>query len=90
MKPLEFDPGKYIGVKNQIVRDENNNLFVVDRNRGFLLELIAINSDGFWRGHPAIDRFLTVNIDPYSRDYKKIYPHKINGHELHHELINAK
>jgi hypothetical protein len=31
MKPLEFDPGKYIGVKNQIVRDENNNLFVVDR-----------------------------------------------------------
>ena len=71
---------------NQLVRDSNNNLFVVDRVRGTYLNLTAINEDGTWRGDPNTDRFKTVNINPYSDEYEEIFPRDIGGFRFQYEL----
>ena len=71
---------------NGFVKDTNDNLYVVGRKSGYLLNLIQI------KDLSAIgDKW--INVDPTSLEYdseNEYFTHEINGHSTLFSLWNAK
>ena len=81
------DPDMAYLKTNNFVKDTNDNLYVVGRKSGYLLNLIQINEDLSAIG----DKW--INTDPSSLEYdseNEYFTHEINGHSTLYELFKSK
>ena len=80
------DPNMSYVETNNFVKDTNDNLYVVGRKSGYLLNLIQI------KDLSAIgDKW--INVDPTSSEYdseNEYFTHEINGHSTLFSFWNSK
>ena len=88
------DPNMTYLKTNNFVKDTNDNLYVVGRKSGYLLNLIQQRATGSGniKDLSAIgDKW--INVDPTSSEYdseNEYFTHEINGHSTLYELFKSK